>query len=64
MGSDTDGYWEEGFWVQEEWNHHEHHGKEGVLRECKIPFDVYKGGLGGLATPRVSLFLVWHGFGQ
>jgi hypothetical protein len=57
-GGDTDGYWEEGFWVQGEWNDHEHREKEGVLGECKIPFDVYKEGLGGHAIPGVSLLLV------
>ena len=32
---DMDVYWEEGFLGQGEWNDHEHHGKEGVSRECK-----------------------------
>jgi hypothetical protein len=35
-----DRYWEERFQVQGEWNDHEHHRKEGVLGEWKIPFDV------------------------
>jgi hypothetical protein len=35
-----DEYWEEGFLVQGEWNDHEHHRKEGVLREWKRPIDV------------------------
>jgi hypothetical protein len=39
-GGDIDEYWEEGFQVQGEWNDHEHCGKEGVLGEWKIPFDV------------------------
>jgi hypothetical protein len=39
-GGDMDEYWEEGFRVQGEWNDHEHHVKEVVLREWKIPFDV------------------------
>jgi hypothetical protein len=39
-GDDTDIYWEEGFLVQGEWNNHEHHGKEGGLRELKRPIDV------------------------
>jgi hypothetical protein len=39
-GGNTDGYWEEGFRVQGEWNNHEHRRKEGVLGEWKIPFDV------------------------
>ena len=63
-GDDTDRYWEEGFRVQGEWNDHEHCGKEGVLGEWKIPFDVYKGELGGHAAPGVSLLLGWHGVGQ
>jgi hypothetical protein len=33
-------YWEEGFRVLGEWNDHEHHWKEGVLGEWKIPIDV------------------------
>jgi hypothetical protein len=63
-GDDTDGYWEEGFRVQGECNDREHHVKEGVPREWKIPLDVYKGWLGGLGAPRVSLLLVWHGVGK
>jgi hypothetical protein len=39
-GDDMDGYWEEGFRVPGEWNDHEHHEKEGVLGEWKIPIDV------------------------
>jgi hypothetical protein len=39
-GDDTDECWEEGFWVQGEWNDHEHHGKEGGLGKWKIPIDV------------------------
>jgi hypothetical protein len=35
--------------------------KEGVPGEWKIPLDVYKGWLGGLATPRVFLLRGWHG---
>jgi hypothetical protein len=40
MGDDRDGYWEEGFLGQGEWNDHEHHRKEGVPREWKKPLDV------------------------
>ena len=57
-------YWGEGFPGQGEWNDHGHHGKEGVLGEWKILFDVYKGGLGGLGALVVSLWLVWRGVGQ
>jgi hypothetical protein len=39
-GDDMDGYWEEGFLVKGEWNDHEHHEKEGGLRELKRPIDV------------------------
>jgi hypothetical protein len=44
-GGDTDGYWEEGFRVQGEWNDHEHRGKEGVLGEWKYHLMFRKGGL-------------------
>jgi hypothetical protein len=64
MGDDRDVYWEEGLMVQGEWNEHEHHGKEGVPRELKRPIDVYKGWIGGLVATRVSMLLVWHGFGK
>ena len=39
-GDDTDGYWEEGFLVQGEWNDHEHHWNEGDLGEWKILVNV------------------------
>ena len=59
-----DGYWGEGFLGQGEWNDHEHLGKGGFIREWKIWFDVYKGGLGGLGVLGVSLWLVWRGVEQ
>jgi hypothetical protein len=39
-GGGMDVYWGEGFLGQGEWNDHGHHGKEAVLGEWKIPFDV------------------------
>ena len=59
-----DVYWGESFLGQGEWNDHGHRGKEGVLGEWKILFDVYKGGLGGLGALVGSLWLVWRGVGK
>jgi hypothetical protein len=49
-GDDRNGYWEEGFLGQGEWNDHEHHRKEGAPREWKNPFDVKRGWIGGPTT--------------
>jgi hypothetical protein len=35
-GDDRDGYWEEGFLGQGEWNDHEHQGNEEVPREWNV----------------------------
>jgi hypothetical protein len=40
MDDDRDGYWEEGFLREGEWNDNEHQRNEGVHGEWKKPLDV------------------------